>query len=100
MFRGLCVLFATVAFAASAHGDMRDLVKKSDGYEIHGMAFASAAAELIKSGLCTKSDFYEWGGFTKSTQHKKRPIYFIYCGGFQIQNRVYLNADTGKIHKK
>ena len=76
MVRGLCVLFATVAFAASAHGDMRDLVKKSDDYEIHGMAFASAAAELIKSGLCTKSDFYEWGGFTKSTQHKKKPDLF------------------------
>ena len=77
MFRGLCVLFATVAFAASAHGDMRDLVKKSDDYEIHGMAFASAAAELIKSGLCAKSDFKS-GAVLRSPHNIRKDRFILY----------------------
>jgi hypothetical protein len=35
----------------------------------------------------------------KSTSHKGSPVYFTYCGGMRVQNRLYLNAATGEVFK-
>ena len=35
----------------------------------------------------------------KSTSHKGGPVYFTYCGGMRVQNRLYLNAATGEVFK-
>lgn len=70
------------------------LVKGSDDYRIYKDTFAKAAGQLVASGRCSAADFKEMGGWVKSSQ---APMYFMYCGGMTIQNKVYLNAETGKI---
>jgi hypothetical protein len=81
---------------ASATGDYA-LVSGSDDYARYKDVFARAAAKLIASGRCTEQDFKDMGGWVASTEHRDSPVYFTYCGGMRIQNRIYLNAATGNI---
>lgn len=39
------------------------------------------------------------GGWVKSSNHRNQPIYFTYCGGSTVANRLYLNAETGEIFR-
>jgi Protein of unknown function (DUF4236) len=73
------------------------LVAQSDDYRIYKAAFVRAAEDLISTGQCSAADFKEMGGWMKSISHKDQPIYFTYCGGLTVANRLYLNAETGKI---
>ena len=73
------------------------LVAQSDDFTEHRVAFVKAANELIESGRCSASDFEEQGGWMKSSNHRDEPIYFMYCGGMTLDNRIYLNARDGRI---
>lgn len=75
------------------------LVSQSDDFATHRAAFVAAANELIGDGRCTAADFEEMGGWVKSTSHRDEPIYFTYCGGMTIANRIYLDASTGRIFR-
>jgi hypothetical protein len=73
------------------------LVAQSDDFAEHRAAFARAAGKLISDGKCTAADFKEMGGWVKSTTHRNEPVYFTYCGGMTISNRIYLNAGNGRV---
>ena len=91
----LCV--AMLASGAYASPD-EQLVAGSDDFELHGKLFAQKAAELIDSGRCTKADIKDWGGWIRSTT-KGDSVYFLYCGGPHVDNRIYLDAKTGRIFR-
>jgi hypothetical protein len=82
---------------AETASDAERLVAQSDDFSEHRAAFVRAANELIESGRCTAADFEEQGGWMKSSNHGEEPIYFTYCGGSTVANRIYLNAETGQI---
>jgi hypothetical protein len=84
--------------AAGATGN-HELISGSDDYRIHKDVFARAAADLIASGRCSRADFEETGGWVKSMNHRSKPVYFTYCGGMSIPNRLYLDASTGKVFR-
>src|SRR3546814_11244065 len=46
--------------------------------------FADAARQLIEARRCTEEDFEKVGGWYKSTNHRDKPVYFMYCGEFKI----------------
>jgi hypothetical protein len=73
------------------------LVKGSDDYSLYKDVFAEAASSLIESGRCSQSDFKVMGGWIKSTNLSGENSYFTYCGGMQSKNKIYLDAETGKI---
>jgi len=77
--------------------DAERVVAQSDDFSKHRSAFVKAANELITNGRCTSADFEEQGGWTKSMNEREAPVYFMYCGGMTISNKIYLNAGTGKI---
>lgn len=81
-----------------ATGDY-SLVKGSDDYSKYKLVFASSARKLIANGKCTENDFIQNGGWIKSSNYKNQPIYFTYCGGMRINNKLYLNAENGQITK-
>lgn len=80
---------------AGATGDYA-LVKNSDDYRIHKEVFARAARQLINAGQCTTKDFTEGVQWNKSISHETQPIYFTYCGELRVENRIYLDARTGR----
>ncbi|WP_227267783.1 SH3 domain-containing protein [Roseobacter weihaiensis] len=84
--------------AAGASG-IEELVAGSDDFARYRTAFVEATQSLISQRHCTERDFRDMGGWVKSSSHRSQPIYFTYCGGATVANRLYLNADTGEIFK-
>ena len=74
------------------------LVKGSDDYRIYRTQFAKAARQLIIDGTCTEGDFQETGGWMAST-NRGPSMYFTYCGGMTLSNKVYLDTKSGKISR-
>ena len=79
--------------------DTNRLVSASDDYTTYASAFERGARELMKQGRCSPEDFREMGGWVKSTNHKNKPVYFTYCGGMTVSDRIYLDASSGRIFK-
>lgn len=76
------------------------LVAQSDDFTRYRRAFATAAAQLIADGRCSRGDFQEMGGWIKSVnQYRDQPVYFTYCGGMTNANKIYLDASTGRIFR-
>lgn len=72
-------------------------IKGSDNYSLYRENFIKLSQNLIDQGRCSIADYKEMGGWLRSSNHKPKPIYFTYCGGFSKANKVYINAETGKI---
>ena len=79
--------------------EIHDAIKQSDDYETYRAEFAAAARTLLESRRCGKYEMTEYGGFVKSPTYKVRLVYFTYCGGSHLDNRIYLDVSTGQIFK-
>ncbi|MEZ9126081.1 SH3 domain-containing protein [Vibrio splendidus] len=73
---------------------------KSDDLKLHKETFRNTVAELIFDGECDPSDFEELGGWVKSVKYSDRDVYFIYCGGLSLENKIYLDVNTNEIFTK
>ncbi|CAH0536997.1 hypothetical protein [Vibrio marisflavi] len=72
-------------------------VGKSDDFKLHETAFLKATDTLLKEDKCRPQDFQELEGWVKSVKYKDREVYFVYCGGLQLSNKIYLDVKTGQI---
>lgn len=70
-------------------------IQKSDDYITYQSVFLSLSSKLITNGICTIEDFQEWGGWMRSTNKGPR-YYFTYCGGPNLDNRIYINVLTNE----
>ncbi len=68
----------------------------SDNYEVYAEVFCEASRKLIEEGRCTEDEFIENGGWWASTSHPKG-TFFTYCGDAIVANRIYLDAQAGRI---
>jgi hypothetical protein len=84
-----------VASAKQVH----DAIKASDDFEQHMQAFMVATLKLIQDRTCSLDDLRENGGWVRSSSHEGRPVYFVYCGGLQRSNRIYLDVSTGAVFR-
>jgi len=76
------------------------LVNNSDDYELYKDVFVRSATKLVSAGTCKPEDFELSGGWIKSvSSFKDRTVYFTYCGGMDIGNRIYLDASTEETFK-
>lgn len=83
--------------AATATGN-EALVAQSDDFKRYREAFTEVTTKLIADGRCTAADFQEQGGWMKSVnQYKDEPVYFTYCGGMTLDNKIYMNAKTRQV---
>ncbi len=72
---------------------------KSDDLKLYQETFRNSVAKLISEGECEPGDFEELGGWVKSVRYKDRDVYFIYCGGLSLKNKIYLDVNTNEIFK-
>lgn len=85
---------------AAGLSGLKKAIASSDDFLQFGVMFEKATNELIRQGRCSTEDFVENGGWLKSTtNYKEKPIYFTYCGGTTLVNRLYLDATTGQTFK-
>ncbi|MEM9049784.1 MAG: hypothetical protein AAGC92_13820 [Pseudomonadota bacterium] len=94
------IFLSAIFIAGSAFAlDADDLIAHSDDLERHREAFVQATTELVENGTCTEAEFIENGGWVRSTSFGSRAVYFMYCGGARVANRLYLDAVTGEIFR-
>jgi len=87
-----------VIISADEHVEILDsYLVKSDDLKTYRKPFRLAVDSLIENGTCEPGDFEELGGWVKSVKYSNRNVYFIYCGGLKLENKIYLDADTGEI---
>jgi hypothetical protein len=80
--------------------DIQEAISSSDDYETYQAEFTKAATELLTSRRCGRYEMTQFGGFVKAQGgYKEQPIYFTYCGGNTIANRIYLDVSTERIFK-
>ncbi len=70
---------------------------KSDDLKLYQEKFRNSVAKLISEGECEPSDFEELGGWIRSVRYSERDVYFIYCGGLSLENKIYLDVNTNEI---
>ena len=86
--------------AAKAHAEAAEAaIQSSDDFQLHKGGFLKATSTLIDNGTCTLADFREMGGWVRSQSHKPKPVYFTYCGGMTVSNRIYLDVSSGKVFR-
>ncbi|KQA98755.1 hypothetical protein CGT92_02165 [Vibrio metoecus] len=76
---------------------LKGYIEGSDDFLLYQDIFLKTTDTLLKEGTCSPKDFEELRGWVRSVTFEKQPVYFIYCGGLSQANKIYLNADTGKI---
>ncbi|MGR1580103.1 hypothetical protein ACSSNL_01425 [Thalassobius sp. S69A] len=90
-------LIALEELDPAAHAtEMERLIGRSDDLAQRREAFTQATTELVSEGACTLDEFAEHGGWVRSTTHGTSPVYFMYCGGATVADRLYLDASTGR----
>ncbi len=87
------------AHASSFPSPLVSAIDKSDDSHQYRSKFLLAAWELISQQRCTIADFEYMGGWVRSTTHG-RSVYFTYCGGLHVNNRIYLNVISGRIFRQ
>ncbi|MGR5408203.1 SH3 domain-containing protein [Vibrio sp. PNB22_8_1] len=75
-------------------------LQKTDDLKAHLDVFRNKTQQLLDDQACVPSDFEELGGWVRSVTYKQGNIYFIYCGGLEQENKIYLDVDTGKIFSR
>jgi hypothetical protein len=70
---------------------------KSDDFKLYRDIFIKITDQLLMDKSCEPEDFDELQGWVRSTRFPDRNVYFIYCGGLKINNKIYLDANSGEI---
>lgn len=78
-----------------SNSPVANAIKSSDDFSKYQNVFISASEKLIQSGKCSIADFKFAGGWARSFKHKPKLVYFAYCGGPTISDRIYLDPTSG-----
>jgi hypothetical protein len=85
--------------AVPSDAEVAAAIASSDDFATYKDAFLLATSTLVAQGTCSLAELKYMGGWVKSQNHKKEPIYFTYCGGLHISKRIYLDVVTGEIFR-
>lgn len=69
----------------------------SDDLDIFKTMFVQTTDQLLSEKTCVPGDFKELGGWVRSVRYQSEDVYFVYCGGLNQANKIYLNTQTGAI---
>ena len=85
-------------FEGSIELDMNSVNDGGSGGSVKAMInspFADGKAAFRVVGYMT-----QYGGFVKAQGgYKDQPVYFTYCGGMKVSNRIYLDVSSGELFK-
>ncbi|MGX9416611.1 hypothetical protein ACXJY6_10610 [Vibrio sp. RC27] len=72
-------------------------IGKSDNFHMYKEKFFTITDSLIKEKICTPEDFEEVQGWMRSINYKERNVYFVYCGGLRVSDKIYFDVDSGEM---
>ncbi|MDP5253240.1 MULTISPECIES: hypothetical protein [unclassified Vibrio] len=72
-------------------------VQNSDDFLLYQDIFRTQTETLLQEKKCVPEDFHQLGGWVRSVTFAQQPIYFVYCGGLNQADKIYLNVDSGEL---
>lgn len=72
-------------------------IEGSDDYLEFEEMFLNTTDTLLQERTCSPVDFEELGGWVRSTKYTDRDVYFVYCGGLKLADKIYLDVRTGEV---
>jgi len=72
-------------------------IGKSDNFHLYKDSFFTITERLIKEKICTPQDFEEVEGWMRSINYNERNVYFVYCGGLRVSDKIYFDVDSGEM---
>lgn len=75
--------------------DIMEAISSSNDYKEYKKVFVTKTKELVDNERCTLEEIKEQGGWMYapiSTSEKGGRQYFIYCGGNNNNNKIYLDV--------
>jgi type II secretory pathway pseudopilin PulG len=72
-------------------------IGKSDNFHRYKESFFTITDRLIKEKICTPEDFEEVQGWMRSINYQERNVYFVYCGGLRVSDKIYFDVDSGEM---
>ncbi|WP_413283382.1 hypothetical protein [Vibrio sp. MA40-2] len=86
-----------VITAQEVNKAMQKMLNKSDDFIEYEDSFINATKHLLDDERCNYEDFELMNGWLLSRTYTDEPVYFVYCGGTEQKNKVYLNVMTQQI---
>ena len=84
----------------ASNSSLVNALSKSDNFGTYEPVFTEVTQKLVHDGQCTEADVVENGGWVKATgPNADLPVFFIYCGGFSVAYRLYLDASSGRVFR-
>ena len=77
-----------------ANTALEKAISGSDDFTKYKVKFTALSQKLLDSGKCSLADFKEQGGWWRSSTPN---LYFTYCGGMSLNNKIYINIDKNTI---
>ncbi|OEE71266.1 hypothetical protein [Vibrio genomosp. F6] len=75
-------------------------IAESDDLMDYRAEFRAATEKLLNEGQCEPKDFEQLKGWIRSINYKDEPVYFVYCDGLELENKIYLDVSTTKLFYK
>ncbi|NAW69230.1 hypothetical protein CAG54_14345 [Vibrio sp. V27_P1S3P104] len=83
--------------AEERYNTVLSYIADSDDLDLFEEIFIEKTEQLLTDGSCSPVDFKELGGWIRSVRYQDRDVYFVYCGGLNQSNKIYLNVQSGDI---
>ncbi len=75
-------------------------ISRSDDFKAYQEKFIKVTSQLLQEKICEPQDFEELHGWMRSLNYPDRNVYFIYCGGLNVSDKVYYDVDSEEIFYK
>ena len=75
------------------------IVAGSEDFRRHRDVFAEAARKLVDAGTCNETELAAQGGFHRAAGGSSPDIYFAYCGGDTMSDRVFVDTKSQEIFR-
>lgn len=66
----------------------------SDDFKDYREVFLNVTDKLLNEKMCTPEDLKETKGWMRSLNYPDRNVYFLYCGGLKLDDKIYLDVDS------
>lgn len=73
------------------------LIQGSDDYKPYKEVFHAFTQKLIDNRQCKHEEFIQTDGWMRSLNYPDKAIYFIYCDGLNVENKIYLDVEKKQL---
>jgi hypothetical protein len=78
---------------------IKQLIASTDDFEQYEARFIELTDSVLQSKQCSEEDLTQLKGWIRSFNYPDEPIYYSYCGGLEVEDKLYINLDSGDVFR-